>query len=70
MVRSKCFKRSIPNLYNIVRRKNATILNIFSVTPLNISFRRSLVGENLNSWHTYVLRIIDIHLNDELGIFK
>jgi hypothetical protein len=29
-----------------------------------------LVGGNLNSWHTLVLRIADIYLNDEPDIFK
>jgi hypothetical protein len=33
-------KEHYPNLYNIVRRKDATI-------PFNISFRRSLVAGNL-----------------------
>jgi hypothetical protein len=36
-------KDDYPNLYDIVRRKNATLAEIFRTQPLNISFRRSLV---------------------------
>jgi hypothetical protein len=53
-------KEQYPNLYNIVRNKSATVVNIFSTIPLNISFRRSLVDANLQSWHNLVLRIADI----------
>jgi hypothetical protein len=48
-----------PNLYNIVRRKDATIAEIFSSRLLNVSFRRNLVAENLQSWHALVLRLMD-----------
>jgi hypothetical protein len=49
-----------PNLYNIVRRKDATVAEIFSSRPLNVSFRRNLVVENLQSRHALVLRLMDI----------
>jgi hypothetical protein len=42
-------KDQYPNLYNIVRKKSATVANIFSSRPLNVSFRRSLVAENQQS---------------------
>jgi hypothetical protein len=68
---ANALKDQYPNLYNIVRQKNATISNISSARPLNISFTRCLVGENLNSWHTLVLRISNIYyLNDQPNIFK
>jgi hypothetical protein len=35
-----------PNLYRIVRRKNMSAAQVLSTTPLNVSFRRTLVGEN------------------------
>jgi hypothetical protein len=40
-------KVQYPNLYNIVRRKSAMVAEIFSSRPLNVSFRRNLVAENL-----------------------
>jgi hypothetical protein len=43
-------KDQYPNLYNIIRKKSATISDIFSTRPLNISFRRRLVNANLQSW--------------------
>ena len=42
-------KEQYPNLYNIVRRKNAMVADIMSL-PFNISFRRSLVGQSFDSW--------------------
>nr|ABA94402.1 retrotransposon protein, putative, unclassified [Oryza sativa Japonica Group] len=38
------FKDKYPSLYSIVRRKSSTIANVMSSVPLNVSFRRSLVG--------------------------
>jgi hypothetical protein len=58
------------NLYNIVRRKDATVADIFSLRPLNISFCRNLVAENLLSWHDLVMRLMDIQLMDRPDIFK
>jgi hypothetical protein len=33
-----------PNLYNIVRKKNVSVAQVLSTTPLNVSFRCALVG--------------------------
>jgi hypothetical protein len=33
-----------PSLYNIVRNKNVTVATTLATTPLNIGFRRSLIG--------------------------
>jgi hypothetical protein len=38
--------KKYPALYNIVRKKNATVAQALSTTPLNVSFRRDLVGGN------------------------
>jgi hypothetical protein len=35
-----------PALYNLVRKKNVSVAQVLSTTPLNISFRRALVGDN------------------------
>jgi hypothetical protein len=52
-----------------VRRKNATVAEIFSSRPLNVSFRRNLVAENLQSWQNLVMRLINIRLTDRPDIF-
>jgi hypothetical protein len=62
-------KEQYPNLYNIVRKKSATIENVFSSRPLNLSLRRSLVDRDIQSWHNLVTRIENIHLNDQPDIF-
>jgi hypothetical protein len=59
-----------PNLYNIARRRNATVADSFRSRPLNISFRRSLVAENLHSWNQLVLRLAHIHLRERADIFR
>jgi hypothetical protein len=59
-----------PNLYNIVRRRNATVADIFSSRPLNVSFHRNLVAKNLLAWHDLVSRLMDIQLTDRCDSFK
>jgi hypothetical protein len=63
-------KQQYPNLYNIVRRRNATVANIFSSKALNISFCRSLFAENSLAWHELVGRLMDIQLTDRSDSFK
>jgi hypothetical protein len=55
---------------DIVRRKDATEAEIFSSRSLDISFRRNLVAENLQSWHALVLCLMDIQLMDRPDTFK
>jgi hypothetical protein len=59
-----------PNLYNIVRRKNATVSDALSTVPYNISFRRALDGHNHHSWNSLVLRMANIHLNDQHDVLR
>ena len=40
-------KTQYPTLYNIARRKQAKVAEVLSTTPLNVSFRRALVGNKL-----------------------
>jgi hypothetical protein len=39
-----------PSLYNIVRHKNVTVAHVLAQTPLNISFRRMLLGNRWTLW--------------------
>ena len=55
-------KTLFPALYNIVRKKSATVRSVLSMTPLNVAFRRSLMGANLQAWHNVVAMVADVHL--------
>jgi hypothetical protein len=44
---NKPLKDRFPALFNIVRRKQDSVKIVLSSVPLNISFRRNLVGSNL-----------------------
>jgi hypothetical protein len=63
-------KVQYPNLYNIVRRKSATVAKIFSSRPLNVSFRRNLVAQNLQSWQHLVMKLTSVRLTDRPDHFK
>uniref|UniRef100_A0A453PPM2 Uncharacterized protein n=1 Tax=Aegilops tauschii subsp. strangulata TaxID=200361 RepID=A0A453PPM2_AEGTS len=54
-----------PSLYNIVQRKEDYAGTVLQSVPLNIQFRRSLVGERWNSWMYLVRRLMDVQLSDE-----
>jgi hypothetical protein len=63
-------KEQYLNLYNIVQKKSATVAKNFSTRPLNVSFRRSLVAANLQSWHHLILRLANVHLRERADIFR
>ena len=42
-------KLKFPSLFNIVRRKQDTAVVVLNSTSLNVSFRRTPRGQNLNS---------------------
>jgi hypothetical protein len=48
-IRSRPLKSLFPALYSIVRRKSASVSSVLSMTPLNVAFRRSLMGANLHA---------------------
>ena len=62
--------QQFPSLYNIARKKHISIAMVFSSMPLNISFRRGLVGNNLVSWYNLVARIAQVRLNEREDVFK
>jgi hypothetical protein len=57
------------SLYNIVRKKNMTVAQVLSTTPLNVSFRRALEGENWANWLRLVGSILTIQLNEHNDSF-
>ena len=62
-------KNQYSALYNIVRKKSALVSSALCSIPLNVSFRRSLVANNLLSWHQLVARVMDIQLQDQSDSF-
>jgi hypothetical protein len=63
------FQEQYPTLYNIVRRKSATVESVLSTVPLNVSFQRVLTQNNLELWNNLVVRIMDVELNDLNDVF-
>jgi hypothetical protein len=55
-------KDRFPTLFNIVRRKQDLVARVLASVPLNISFRRNLVGRNLRDWLRIVVSIQDVNL--------
>ena len=41
--------------------------DVLNSTPLNVSFRRALVGNKLLEWQSLVARVAFINLNEGLG---
>jgi hypothetical protein len=58
-----------PSLYNSVQRKDAYVASVLQSVPLNIHFRRSLVGDRWDVWLHLVRRLMNIHLSDEPDAF-
>ncbi|WVZ74273.1 hypothetical protein U9M48_022480 [Paspalum notatum var. saurae] len=54
---NQSLKNIYPNLFNIARRKYATVAEVLSTAPFNISFRRALVGNKLIERQNPVARI-------------
>jgi hypothetical protein len=64
MVRNQPLKNRFPSLLNIVCKKQAMIFEVFSTLPLNVSFRRPLIGNNLLEWNNLVSCLVDVELHD------
>jgi hypothetical protein len=46
------------------------IASVLSTNPLNISFRRHLVGNNLIAWQTIVAMVSDVQLTGQKDRFR
>ena len=62
-------KFQYPNVFNIVRKKHATMVEVLSTNPLNVSFRRALVGNKLIEWHSLVWKQVHVNLNEGMDLF-
>ena len=61
--------RKFPDLYRIIRRRGVSVASVLSLTPLNISFRRGIVGERLKEWLKLVSLVLPVNLNNDKDIF-
>lgn len=60
---NKPLMEKYPSLYNIVRKKHVTVAKVLSTSPLGVSFRRALTGNNLAKWHELVGRVLLVQLD-------
>jgi hypothetical protein len=58
-----------PSLYNIVRKKNVSVAQVLSTTPLNVSFRGVLVGDNWAKWLQLVGSILNVCPGEQTNTF-
>ena len=61
-VGDKLLKVKYSSLFNIVRDRHASVAKVLSTSPLNISFRRALVGNKLVQWLNLVAKIYSVRL--------
>jgi hypothetical protein len=59
-----------PSLYNVVRHKDQTVAHTLASVPLNIEFRRSLLGARWNHWLHLLHRLIDAQLETHDDEFR
>jgi hypothetical protein len=65
----KPLMKKCQSLYNIVRKKKVMVAQVLSTTPLNVSFRRALVGQNWDNWLHLVGSILNININEHNDSF-
>jgi hypothetical protein len=63
------FKVKFPSLYNLVKKKNMTVVEVISTTPFNVSFRRTLDGVNRDKWTCLVRSVISMNLSEHMDSF-
>ena len=68
-IRLRLLKSLFPALYNIVRKKSASVITVLSTTPLNMAFRRYLVGVNLQAWYDVVAMVANVQLTNQRDHF-
>jgi hypothetical protein len=66
----KPLKDTYPSLYLITRDKHVSVSKVLSSKPLNMSFRRSWVDNNLYHWLHLVARVSNVVLVDDKDFFK
>ncbi|WVZ62477.1 hypothetical protein U9M48_012225 [Paspalum notatum var. saurae] len=63
-------KYQFPSLFNIVRKKQATVAEVLGSSPLNVSFRRSLIGNKLRDLENITAKVMNLNLQEGNDYFK
>jgi hypothetical protein len=53
----------------IVRKRSAYVRSVLSTIPLNVAFRRSLMGVNLQTWNNVVAMVANVQLRNQRDRF-
>jgi hypothetical protein len=53
-----------------VRDPHATVAKVMATSPLNVSFRRALVDNNLNAWNNLVAQLVNVEIGEGSDTFK
>jgi hypothetical protein len=69
-LRNSPLSEQYPCLYNIARHKQQTVAEVFSSSPLLLSWRRDLIGPKLTAWNELLPRIANIMLTQEQDVFR
>jgi hypothetical protein len=59
-----------PSLYNLARNKKVSVVKVLNASPLNISFRRALVGAHWDKWMELVGSVLHVQLDDQDDEFR
>ena len=59
-----------PQLYNIVRKKQATVAEVLSTQIPNLSWHQDLIGSKLVLWNNLISRLANIMLSQDRNQFK
>ena len=62
-VTSRPLSEQYLNLFNIVRNKSALVVDVFSDSNLNLSFRRTIRGIKMVEWHNLLNLLTTVTLN-------
>lgn len=68
-VGDKPFGYAYPAFYNLVLKKDASVDQVMSTRPLNVSFRRGIKGDLLHQWLDLVVKVLGVFLNGGKDIF-
>ena len=70
MLGDTSLQQQYPSLYNIVQQKDVLVHDVlYGAPPLNMSFRRVLIGDRWDSWSHLCLRLMDVNLTDNADTF-
>ncbi|WVZ61942.1 hypothetical protein U9M48_011747, partial [Paspalum notatum var. saurae] len=69
-IRGTSLKYQYPSLFNIVRKKHATVAEVLGSNPLSVSFRRSVVGNKFRDRENLVARLLNVSLEEGNNVLK